>query len=80
MISCLRDEDVVVDYECIINKDSEKECHAMAKTKSIYLPSGERVAVTTFLDVSDMMMLRKALQQAQEGGLNGGNDERFALS
>ncbi len=47
----LRDEDVVVDYECIINKDSEKECHAMAKTKSIYLPSGERVAVTTFLDV-----------------------------
>ena len=33
----LRDEDVVVDYECIINKDSEKECHAMAKTKSIYL-------------------------------------------
>ena len=75
----LRDEDVVVDYECIINKDSEKECHAMAKTKSIYLPSGERVAVTTFLDVSDMMMLRKALQQAQEGS-KAKTDFLFAMS
>lgn len=75
----LRDEDVVVDYECIINKDSEKECHAMAKTKSIYLPSGERVAVTTFLDVSDMMMLRKALQQAQDGS-KAKTDFLFAMS
>ena len=75
----LRNTDAVVDYECIINKDTEKECHAVAKTKSIYLPSGERAVVTTFLDVSDMMMLRKALQQAQAGS-KAKSDFLFAMS
>ncbi|MDD5804302.1 MAG: ATP-binding protein [Clostridia bacterium] len=63
----LRSEDVVVDYECIINQGQKNECHAMAKTKAIYMPNGERAAVTTFIDVSDMMMLKRALQQAKEG-------------
>ena len=63
----LRDEDIVVDYECILNQGHENECHIMAKTKTILLLNGERAAMTTFLDVSDMMMLRKALQRAEEG-------------
>ncbi len=63
----LRDEDIVVDYECILNKGSSIECHIMAKTKTLLLPNGARAAMTTFLDVSDMMMLRKALQRAEEG-------------
>ena len=75
----LRNADAVVDYECIINKGTEKECHALAKTKSTYLPNGERAVVTTFLDVSDMMMLRKALQQAQAGS-KAKSDFLFAMS
>ena len=31
------------------------------------IPSGERAVITTFLDVSDMITLRKALKQAEEG-------------
>lgn len=31
------------------------------------IPSGERAVITTFLDVSDMVTLRKALKQAEEG-------------
>ena len=50
-----------------LNYGQENACHAMAKTKAIRMPNGERTVVTTFLDVSDMITLRKALQQAQEG-------------
>jgi len=63
----LRDHDDVVDYECVINKGTPHECHAMAKSKAIHLPSGERAVVTTFLDVSDMILLRQALHRAEEG-------------
>ena len=63
----LRDHDDVVDYECVINRGTPHECHAMAKSKVIHLPSGERAVVTTFLDVSDMILLRQALHRAEEG-------------
>ena len=63
----LRDVDETVDYECVLNKGHEHECHIMAKTKAIRMPNGERASVTTFLDVSDMVMLRNALRQAEEG-------------
>ncbi len=63
----LMETDDVVDYECVLNYGTREECHVMAKTKTIRMPSGERVAVTTFLDVSDMIMLRNALQRAEEG-------------
>lgn len=63
----LRKEDDTVDYDCIINKESARECHVMAKTKVVLTPDGERTVVTTFLDVSDMVMLKNALKQAQEG-------------
>ena len=62
----LKDIDCSI-YECIINKDTEKECHSMAKTQIFTTPDGERAIVTTFLDVSRMVMLKDALKQAEEG-------------
>lgn len=63
----LRNEDDMVDYECVIGKGESNECHALAKTKVVVIPSGEKAVITTFLDVSDMIILRKALKQAEEG-------------
>ena len=63
----LRNEDDMVDYECVIGKGESNECHALAKTKVVVIPSGERAVITTFLDVSDMVTLRQALKQAEEG-------------
>ena len=63
----LRNEEDMVDYECVIGKGESNECHALAKTKVVVIPSGERAVITTFLDVSDMVTLRKALKQAEEG-------------
>lgn len=63
----LRNGSDVVDYECVIHKGRPNECHVMAKTKDFLLPNGERAVTTTFLDVSDMVLLRRALHQAEEG-------------
>lgn len=63
----LRNHDDSVDYECILNYGTEQECHIVAKTKVVQIPSGERAAVTTFVDVSDMVVLQNALQKAEEG-------------
>ena len=63
----LRDADGSVEYECVINKDTAQECHVMAKTQIFTTPDGERAVVTTFLDVSSMVMLKRALKQAEEG-------------
>lgn len=63
----LRKVDDMVDYECIIGKGEPNECHALAKTKVIRIPSGERAVITTFLDVSDMVVLKNALRKAEEG-------------
>lgn len=63
----LRESDSSVDYECVINHGSPKQCHVMAKTKSIRMPNGERAVITTFVDVSEMVMLRDALNKAEEG-------------
>lgn len=62
--------DVMVDYECIIGKGESNECHALATTKVVRIPSGERAVITTFLDVSEMVVLKNALQKA-EGGKQG---------
>ena len=66
-LSNLRKNDGVVDYEFVIRKGMEDECHAMAKTKRFISPSGEKLVVTTFVDVSDMIMLQHALERAEEG-------------
>ena len=63
----LRECNDTVDYDCVINKGTDRECHAMAKTKVFITPTGERAVVTTFIDVSDMIVLEKALRQAEEG-------------
>ena len=63
----LRNEDDMVDYECIIGKGKANECHALAKTKVVHIPTGERAVLTTFVDVSDMVMLKNALHRAEEG-------------
>ena len=63
----LRNEDDMVDYECIIGKGKANECHALAKTTVVHIPTGERAVLTTFVDVSDMVMLKNALHRAEEG-------------
>ena len=63
----LRNEDDMVDYECIIGKGKANECHALAKTKVVHIPTGERAVLTTFVDVADMVMLKNALRRAEEG-------------
>ena len=63
----LRNEDDMVDYECIIGKGKANECHALAKTKVVHIPTGERAVLTTFVDVSDMVMLKNDLHRAEEG-------------
>ena len=63
----LRQEDDMVDYECIIGKGKANECHALAKSKVVHIPTGERAVLTTFVDVSDMVMLKNALRRAEEG-------------
>ena len=63
----LRDMNGVVDYEFVINHGTEKECHALAKTKRSLSPTGENMVVTTFLDLSDMIMLQNTLKRAEEG-------------
>ena len=63
----LRHEDGVVDFEGIVNHGTPGECHIMAKTKIIRLLDDTRAVMTTFLDVSDMVTLRRALKQAQDG-------------
>ena len=59
--------DAMVDYECIIGKGESNECHALATTKVVRIPPGERAVITTFLDVSEMVVLKNALQKAEEG-------------
>ena len=63
----LREVNDMVDYECIIGKGKANECHALAKTKVVHIPTGERAVLTTFVDVSDMVMLKNALHRAEEG-------------
>lgn len=63
----LRNEDDMVDYECVLDKGGTHECHIMAKSKVIRVPSGERTVINTFLDVSDMVTLKDALRRAEEG-------------
>lgn len=63
----LRHEDDLVNYECIINKGTDQECHAVATTKAVRIPSGERAVITTFLDISDIVILKDALKRAEEG-------------
>ena len=63
----LRTNDGSVDFEVIINPKESYEVHALAKSKVFKNPNGERIVITCFLDISNMVMLKKALEQAKEG-------------
>ena len=66
-LKMLREGDGSVDYEFVIRPGSADECHALAKTKKFISLTGENMVLTTFLDVSDMVMLQNALNRAEEG-------------
>lgn len=63
----LRTHDDSVDFEVVINPKEDYEVHALAKSKVFKNPNGERIIITIFLDISNMVMLKKALEQAKEG-------------
>ena len=63
----LRKYDNSVDFEVIINPKETYEVHALAKSKVFMNPDHERIIITVFLNISNMVMLKKALEQAKEG-------------
>lgn len=65
----LRTNDGSVDFEVIIHPREEYEVQVLAKSKVFKNPNGERIIITIFLDISNMIMLKKALQQAKEGSV-----------
>ena len=52
---------------CLIHPREEYEAQVLAKSKVFRYPNGERIIITVFLDISNMVMLKKALEQAKEG-------------
>ena len=48
-----------VDFEVIINPKETYEVHALAKSKAFMNPDHERIIITVFLDISNMVMLKK---------------------
>ena len=63
----LRTHDGSLDFEVIIHPREEYEVQVLAKSKVFKNQNGERIIITIFLDVSNMVMLKKALEQAKEG-------------
>lgn len=61
----LREHDGSLNYEAVVYRGKPYECHIMASTNVLYRGSGERVVVTTFMDVSEINLLRNALLAAQ---------------
>lgn len=79
----LRKYDNFVDFEVIINPKETYEVHALAKLKFFMNPDHERIIITVFLDISNMVMLKKALEQAKEGSaflFNMSHDLRTPLN
>lgn len=63
----LREKDDSVDFEVIINPKETYEVHALAKSKVLNNPDHERIIITVFLNISNLVMLKQALEQAKEG-------------
>lgn len=63
----LRTNDGSVDFEVIINPKESYEVHALAKSKVFKNPNGERIIITIFVDISNLVMLKQSLEQAKEG-------------
>ena len=63
----LRTNDGSVDFEVIINPKESYEVHALVKSKVFKNPNGERIIITIFVDISNLVMLKQSLEQAKEG-------------
>lgn len=61
----LRATDGSLNYEAIIYRGEPNERHIMASTNVLYRANGERVVVTSFMDVSEINLLRNALMAAE---------------
>lgn len=67
LLIALRKKDGSVDFEVIINPKESYEVHALAKSKVFKYPNGERIIITIFVDISNLVMLKQSLEQAKEG-------------
>lgn len=64
-LKSLRVNDGSLNYEAVIHRGHPNECYVMASTNVLRRRSKERVVVTTFMDVSEINLLRDALLTAQ---------------
>ena len=60
----MRDKDEAIDYECIIPDRKGNMTPVLAKTEIFYTSDGKRTVLTTFLDISENVTLKKALYEA----------------
>ena len=63
----LRTNDGSVDFEVIIHPREEYEVQVLAKSKVFKYPNGERIIITIFVDISNLVMLKQSLEQAKVG-------------
>ena len=58
-------ENDVVDYECTVSNRLGQTIHILAKTEVFLTPQYERCVVTTFLDISESLTLKNALEDSR---------------
>ena len=62
----MRYHDGAVSYECVIPDGKGHLTPAIAKTEIFYTSDGKKTILTTFLDISENVTLKKSLKEAQE--------------
>ena len=61
----MRNHDGAVSYECVIPDGKGHLTPAIAKTEIFYTSDGKKTILTTFLDISENVTLKKSLKEAQ---------------
>ena len=61
----MRYHDGGVSYECVIPDGKGRLTPAIAKTEIFYTSDGKKTILTTFLDISENVILKKSLKEAQ---------------
>ena len=61
----MRYHDGAVSYECVIPDGKGHQTPAIAKTEIFYTSDGKKTILTTFLDISENVTLKKSLKEAQ---------------
>ena len=64
-LKSLRVNDGSLNYEAVIHRGNSNECYVMASTNVLRRRAEERVVVTTFMDISEINLLRNALVEEQ---------------